>query len=87
MPNSKRFARLLMNNMVQVEQVMLAFVDSNGRQHNMPAMARPQRQAVHLMAQAFALTTQSFGQEPNRHVRLLKVNFPPKNPIWKLFVM
>ena len=52
---------------------MAAFVESSERQHNLPAMPKLQRQAAHEMAQAFALTTQSFGQEPNRHIRLFKV--------------
>ena len=52
---------------------MVAFVESSERQHNLPVMPKAQREAAHQMAQAFALTTQSFGQEPNRHIRLLKV--------------
>lgn len=60
----------------QVEEVMMAFVESSARQHNLPAMIKRQREAAHEMAQAFALTTQSFGQEPNRYVRLLKVALP-----------
>lgn len=58
---------------MQVEQVMIAFVESSERQHSLPAMPKAQREAAHQMAEAFALTTQSFGQEPNRHIRLLKV--------------
>ena len=58
----------------QVEQVMVAFVESSARQHNLPAMTKQQREIAHEMAQAFSLTTQSFGQDPSRHIRLFKVN-------------
>jgi len=54
---------------------MSAFVESAGKQHNLPAMPRSQRRVVHQMAQAFGLATQSLGQEPNRALRLLKVGF------------
>jgi hypothetical protein len=58
---------------MQVEHVMTAFVESAATQHSLPAMQRSQRKVVHQMAQAFSLATQSFGQEPDRHLRLLKV--------------
>ena len=59
---------------MQVEQVMIAFVESPERQHNLPAMPKAQREAAHQMAEAFGLITQSYGQEPNRHIRLIKVS-------------
>lgn len=51
----------------------MAFVSSNERQQNLQPMRKPLREAVHEMAQAFALTTQSYGQEPTRYIRLIKV--------------
>ena len=59
---------------LQIEQVMVGFVESDVRQHNLPPMEKEQRLAVYQIATAFSLTTQSFGQFPNRYVRLLKAS-------------
>ena len=61
---------------MQVERVMVAFVESAAQRHRLPPMPRPQRKVVHEMAAAFGLTSQSMGHDPDRQLQLFKVGAP-----------
>ena len=53
--------------------MLVLFLADDKKRQSLPDMPKSQREVVHKLASLFGITTQSYGQEPKRHVELFKV--------------
>ncbi|KOO21818.1 microsomal glutathione s-transferase [Chrysochromulina tobinii] len=56
----------------QVDELLSAFCRGDARRESLPAMTKQQRGVVHEMAKAYNISTQSYDNEPRRHVDLFR---------------
>ena len=59
---------------LQVESLLAMFVRCKDARQDLPVMPKTQRKIVHELAAAYGLTTQSYGQEPTRNLRVFRVS-------------
>ena len=59
---------------LQVESLLAMFVRCKDARQDLPVMPKTQRKIVHELAAAYGLTTQSYGQEPSRNLRVFRVS-------------
>ena len=57
---------------LQVERVLVRFVESAENRYSFPAMPSEQRRVVHEMSSNFGLISHSFAPEPHRHIELFQ---------------
>ena len=69
---SGSFVKLLWT--LQVESLLAMFVRCKDARQDLPVMPKTQRKIVHELAAAYGLTTQSYGQEPSRNLRVFRVS-------------